>query len=219
MTFRGWPPAAVEFYAGLEADNSKTFWEAHRATYDESVKAPFLALSDEVEAEFGPLRLFRPYRDVRFSKDRRPYKTQAGALTEGEGGTHFYVAVQATGLYVAAGYHHLASDQLERYRQAAADDRTGPVLAPAVGGVAAGGLAVESFEQLKRAPRGWPVDHPRIDLLRRKGLHVGRAFPPARWLSTRAALDRIVTTWRAAAPVTGWFDRHVGPSELAPEDA
>lgn len=218
MTFRGWPAECTGFYAGLEADNSKAYWEANRPVYDEAVKAPFLALSEEVEAEFGPLRLFRPYRDVRFSKDKRPYKTEAGALTEGEGGTHFYVAVRASGLYVGAGYHHLAADQLERYRQAVGDDRTGPTLASAVAKVREAGLAIESFEELKRSPRGWPADHPRIDLLRRKGLHAGRAFVPAAWLSTRAALARIVDTWRAAAPVTNWFDDHVGPSELAPDE-
>lgn len=218
VAFRGWPAAAVEFFAGLEVDNSKAYWTEHRATYEDDVKAPFLALSEEVEDEFGPLRLFRPYRDVRFAKDKRPYKTEAGALTEGEGGTFFYVALRASGLYVGAGYYRLESDQLDRYRRAVGEEATGGALVDAMAAVASAGLTIETFDQLKRAPPGWPADHPRIDLLRRKGLHVSRAFAPARWLSTAGARDRIVGTWRAAAPVCEWLDAHVGPSELAPAE-
>lgn len=219
MTFRGWPAEAVAFYAELEADNTKAFWEAHRSTYDAAVKSPFAALSDEVAVEFGPLHLFRPYRDVRFSKDKSPYKTAAGAVAEGEDGTTFYVQVSAEGLFVASGYYHLLPDQLERWRAAVADDVTGPRFAAAVAEVRAAGLDVGSREALKRAPRGFPADHPRIDLLRMKGPHAGRTWPPRKWLSTRAALDRIVGTWRAAAPLTDLLDRHVGPSHLPPDDA
>ncbi len=102
MTFKGWPDAALEFYVGLEADNSKAYWLAHQATYDECVKAPFVELSEMVEKEFGPLHLFRPYRDTRFSKDKTPYKTSAAAVTESEGGASYYVQISAEGLYAAA---------------------------------------------------------------------------------------------------------------------
>ena len=71
MPFRGWPQDALDFYVGLEADNSKAYWLAHKTTYDECVKAPFLALSDDIEREFGPLHVFRPNRDVRGSQTRR----------------------------------------------------------------------------------------------------------------------------------------------------
>ena len=126
MTFRGWPQDALDFYVGLEADNSKTYWHAHKQMYDECVKAPFLALSDEIEREFGPLHVFRPNRDIRFAKDKTPYKTAAAAVTEGEGGTAYYVQISSEGLYVGSGYHHLAADQLERFRVAVADAKTGP---------------------------------------------------------------------------------------------
>ena len=81
MTFRGWPAAAFDFYARLEVDNTRDFWLANKAVYDESVKAPFLALSRAVAREYGLLHLFRPNRDGRFSKDKSPYKTSAGAVT------------------------------------------------------------------------------------------------------------------------------------------
>lgn len=218
MAFRGWPAEAVTFYAQLEADNTKAFWEAHRTTYDTAVKQPFLALADEVVDEFGPLHLFRPHRDVRFSTDKSPYKTHAGAVTEGEGGTAFYLQISSEGLYAGCGYHHLASDQLARWRAAVADEGSGPALVAAVEEVRGRGLEVGARESLVRAPRGYPKDHPRIDLLRLKGCHAGRAFPPRRWLSTRAALDRIVGTWRQAEPLTRLLDLHVGPSHLPPDD-
>src|ERR1051325_11884594 len=75
MAFRGWPAEALEFYEGLEADNSKTYWTAHKTVYDEKVHAPMLALLAELEPEFGAGKIFRPYRDVRFSADKSPYKT------------------------------------------------------------------------------------------------------------------------------------------------
>ena len=86
-TFRGWADTALDFYRDLERDNSRAFWTAHKEVYERDVKAPFDALSVLVAEEFGPLRVFRPYRDVRFSKDKSPYKTRCYAVTEGEGGS------------------------------------------------------------------------------------------------------------------------------------
>ena len=70
MTFRGWPADAFDFYRGLEADNSKAYWQANKHRYEESVKAPFESLLGELDQEYGPFRMFRPYRDTRFSKDK-----------------------------------------------------------------------------------------------------------------------------------------------------
>jgi uncharacterized protein (TIGR02453 family) len=219
MTFKGWPRAALEFYAGLEADNSKAYWTAHKSVYDDDVKAPFLALSEAVEKEFGPLRVFRPYRDTRFSKDKTPYKTQAAAVTEGQGGTHYYVMLGAEGLYAGSGYYQLMPDQLERFRAAVADNRTGSKLAAAVEAVRKQRYSVDARESLKRVPRGFDAESPRADLLRMKGIHVGREFGAPKWLHSTAALDRITTAWRDAAPVNRWLDRHVGPSTEAPPES
>jgi uncharacterized protein (TIGR02453 family) len=214
--FTGWPPAALEFYSGLEADNSRTYFQTHKEIYDRDVKGPFLALSEAVEQEFGPLRLFRPNRDTRFARDKSPYKTAAAAVTEGPGGTSYYAQISAEGLYVGAGYYHLAADQLERWRGAVADGRSGPRLERALTELRRKGYDTTSRDALKRAPRGYPNDHPRVDLLRRKGLHAGKQYPPAKWLGTKAALDRIVRVWRDTKPMNAWLDRYVGPSELAP---
>ena len=218
MPFRGWPAEAIAFYEGLEADNSKAYWTANKATYEECVRAPFLALADEVRDEVGELRLFRPYRDVRFSKDKTPYKTAAGAAGELEGGSVVYVQLSAAGLFVASGYYQPAADQLERFRVAVADDRSGPQLEEVVASLRQQGFDIGG-EALKVAPRGFARDHPRVALLRHKGVTAGRTFAPARWLSTAKARDRVLDTWRAAAPLHAWLDRHVGPSTLPPEDA
>ena len=218
MTFRGWPAAALAFYVGLEADNSKTYWLAHKSVYDEAVKAPFLELSPLIEKEFGPLHVFRPYRDTRFSKDKTPYKTAAAAVTESEGGASYYVQVSALGLYVGSGYYHFAPDQLERYRAAVADAKQGPKLAAAVAAVRKLRYSVDSRDALKRVPRGFDADHPRAELLKLKGMHAGREFGAPKWLHSAGALERITTAWRAAAPVNRWLDRNVGPSTEAPPE-
>jgi uncharacterized protein (TIGR02453 family) len=218
MTFRGWPEGALDFYAGLEADNSKQYWQAHKTDYDDYVKDPFVELSAMVEREFGPLRLFRPNRDIRFSKDKSPYKTTAAAVTESEGGASFYVQLSATGLYVGSGYYHMQSDQLDLFRRAVADPKTGPQLAKAVDALRKKRYEVAAHESLKRAPRGFEPDHPRAELLKMKGMHVGRTFGAPRWLHTKTAAARIMTAWRDASPVNRWLDRKVGPSTLAPPE-
>src|SRR5256884_9626511 len=91
MVFRGWPAEAIEFYEGLEADNSKTYWQENKAVYEELVRGPMDALLAELAPEYGEGRIFRPYRDVRFSKDKSPYKT-AIAATLANGGVRTFSA-------------------------------------------------------------------------------------------------------------------------------
>ena len=214
-SFRGWPEAALEFYRDLERENNRAFWLAHKDTYDRDVKAPFEALSDLVADEFGPLRVFRPNRDVRFSKDKSPYKTRCYAVTEGEGGESYYVEVSANGLVVATGYWMMANDQLGRYRRAVDDERAGTALERILADLAERKLTNEA-PGLKTAPRGYPRHHPRVELLRHKSVAVMRRFPPAAWLGTPAAADRIVEVWRAAGPMNAWLATYVGPSTEPP---
>ena len=215
--FRGWSDAALAFYGQLEADNSRSFWAAHKAVYETEVRAPFEALSHLVADEFGPLKVFRPHRDVRFSQDKTPYKTRCYAVTEGEGGESYYVEISATGLVAASGYWMMARDQLARYRAAVDDDHSGPALDDAVAALRRGRLVIEG-QGLKTAPRGYPRDHPRVELLRHKSVAALRSFPPAAWLHTGAAARHITDVWRAAAPMNRWLAEHVGPSTEPPSD-
>src|SRR4029077_17642390 len=78
MAFQGWPEAALDFYDGLEEDNSKAYWTAHKAIYDEAVRGPMTDLTEELGKDFGETKIFRPNRDIRFSADKSPYKTVIG---------------------------------------------------------------------------------------------------------------------------------------------
>jgi uncharacterized protein (TIGR02453 family) len=212
MAFRGWPVEALEFYEGLEADNTKVYWTEHKAVYDQAVYAPMAALLAELADEFGEGRIFRPYRDVRFSADKSPYKTNIAA-TVGVG----YVHLSADGLMAGAGMYHLAPDQLDRYRQAVASETSGHELAELIDTLRAGRVDVRGTDPLKTVPRGYPRDFPRADLLRNRGLVAIREWPAAAWLGTAAAKTRIVGLLRAARPLCGWLDQHVGPSALEAE--
>lgn len=205
MAFRGWPIEAVEFYEGLEADNSKVYWQEHKAVYERQVKAPMEELLAELADEFGEGRLFRPYRDVRFSADKTPYKTTCAA-TLGSG----YVAFSADGLSVGSGLYMPEPAALTRFRAAVDADDTGAELAAIVADLHRAGYQTMAHEVLKTAPRGFPKDHPRIELLRHKGIAMMKSWPVGAWLGTRKAKDRVVTALRAAAPLNEWLDRHVG---------
>lgn len=215
--FTGWPPEAFTFFAELEVDNSKAFWERNRATYNTAVRAPMEAFAATVESDYGRMHIFRPYRDVRFSRDKSPYKTHCGAVTEGPGGEVFYTHVSADGLLAASGYHQMARDQLERYYAAVDDDRSGPELETIVARLArdyeVGGSA------LKTAPRGYPRDHPRVALLRHKGVTISRTFPVEDWQSLPEAANQITAVWDAARPLNDWLNAQVGPSTLPPPEA
>jgi uncharacterized protein (TIGR02453 family) len=206
MAFRGWPAEAIEFYEGLEADNSKSYWTAHKAVYDECVLAPMLELLAELAPEFGEGRIFRPYRDVRFSADKSPYKTSISAPLSGRG----YVTLSADGLGAGSGLYMLDANQLERYRHAVADDRTGGPLAATVAALRQKGIEVSAHDVLKTAPKGYAKDHPRLDLLRQKGLITWKHWPVGAWLGTAQAKKRVVDFLRVSRPVNEWLDQHVG---------
>jgi uncharacterized protein (TIGR02453 family) len=209
--FRGFPAEAIEFYEGLEADNSKTYWQAHKQVYDDAVRAPMMALLATIEPEFGQGSIFRPYRDVRFSRDKSPYKTHVGAAVGELQGAVYYVQLSADGLLAAAGMHGPAPSQIDRFRAAVDDERTGRALERLVTETEAVGYEIGG-EALKTAPRGFDTDHPRIRLLRHKGLYASKSWAPAKWFGTPKALERVVETWRALIPLNEWLAKHVGPA-------
>ncbi|MEY2399124.1 MAG: hypothetical protein QOJ00_2298 [Actinomycetota bacterium] len=216
-SFEGFPAEALDFFERLTVDNSKSFWLANKPTYDEKVRAPMVALLDQLGATYGPFTVFRPNRDVRFAKDKSPYKTNIAASTETEGGASVYVSFSAEGLYAGTGYYYFGKDQLERYRAAAAHEGTGNALQKLVDTARKKGFQVHG-EHLKVAPRGYPKDHPRVGLLRHGGLYVGRPFPVEAWLHTKAAVTKVKQALKAGAPVAEWLDAHVGPTTILPED-
>ncbi len=216
MGFTGFPAEAIEFYEQLGADNSRAFWQANKPRYDEYVKQPMVALTEEL-ADFGPFHMFRPHNDLRFSKNKPPYKVHQGAYGESEGGAGHYVHFSADGLMAAAGYYSMASDQLQRFRAAVDDDTTGEEIADLVADLVRRKYEIGAIGELKTAPRGYPKDHPRIELLRRKGLMASKDFGAPKWIHTAKAAGRIRATWEGAAAMCSWLDAHVGPSALEPD--
>jgi len=205
MAFAGWPIEAVEFYEGLEADNSKVYWQDNKSVYDRHVKAPMEELLADLADEFGAGKIFRPYRDVRFSADKTPYKTNCAA-TIGSG----YVSFSAEGLSVGGGLYMPDPKALARYREAVDKEKSGAELATLVAALHNAGYETMAHDVLKTAPRGYPKDHPRIDLLRHKGIAMMKTWPVGAWLGTKKAKDRVVETLRAGVPLNDWLARHVG---------
>ena len=204
MAFTGWPVEAVEFYEGLQADNSKVYWQAHKAVYEKHVRGPMEELLSELADEFGPGKLFRPYRDVRFSADKAPYKTNCAA-TLGRG----YVSFSADGLSAGGGLYMPDTATLQRYRTAVDRDKSGQQLAEIVAALHDAGYQTMAHEVLKAAPRGFPKDHPRIELLRHKGIAMMKTWPVGAWLGTAKARDRVVSTLRDGVPLNDWLTRYV----------
>jgi uncharacterized protein (TIGR02453 family) len=210
--FKGWPDEALTFFEDLEEDNSKGFWREHLDVYERSVKAPMVALLGELEPEFGPGKLFRPYRDVRFSKDKAPYKTNIAATVGGNG----YVSLSAEGLSAGAGMYMMAPDQLARFRAAIAADTTGAQLEALVADIRRLGHDCLPTDALKAAPRGYVKDHPRLELLKGKGLIVWQDWGRAPWVSSKKAKEKVTAVLRASAPLNAWLELNVGPSTAPP---
>jgi uncharacterized protein (TIGR02453 family) len=205
MVFGGWPAEALAFYAGLEDDNSKAYWTSRKAVYQEKVLRPMEELLEELAPEFGEPKIFRPYRDIRFSHDKTPYKTHIGATL----GPACYLQLSADGLSAGAGRWHLEPDELTRYRAGVAGP-DGAELAAVVDTLAAAGVEVHGHGTLKSAPRGYRADHPRIALLRHKGLTTWRHWNPEPWLATPVPAARVSEFFRTSAAFCDWLASHVG---------
>jgi uncharacterized protein (TIGR02453 family) len=211
VEFSGFPVAALDFYDDLEVDNTKSFWEKHKHVYDESVRAPMVALCDALAKEFAPdgqsAKIFRPYRDVRFAKDKTPYKTHQGAFVRVADATGWYVELSPRGVRTGGGFYHAETARLSAVREAIAHDRTGPEVEKMLRKLERAGFQIGG-EKLKTAPRGYDQDHPRIELLRHKSIIAGRmiGFEPV--IHTAELLDLVRKDWRATRPLVEWSAEH-----------
>jgi uncharacterized protein (TIGR02453 family) len=204
-----WPAEALDFLRELEANNDRDWFKANRGRYDADLVAPARDLAARL-SHLGDAHLFRPYNDTRFHM-RPPIKEQLGVAIGYGGAGGYYVELSLDGLLVAAGLHHPASDQLERFRAAIDDGRQAAAFERAVGTATAAGLEVPDPE-LKRAPRGYPQDHPRIERLRLKAITVYRRHPLKPWLHKPRCDELIAGQLEAARPLVSWLGRNVGPS-------
>jgi uncharacterized protein (TIGR02453 family) len=193
---------ALEFYRGLEADNTKAYWTAHKDTYERAIRDPMRALLDELAPVFeAEPTLFRPYRDVRFSADKSPYKTHQGGVLHVTHGVGYWLQLDAEGVSVGGGFHAHDKDQTGRYRAAVDNPATGPELQRilrSLTGYHVGG------DQVATRPRGVPADHPRLDLMRRHFLSVSRPIPTDEFSVAVARRE-----WTRLRPLVDWIDTFV----------
>jgi uncharacterized protein (TIGR02453 family) len=207
MGFAGFGEGLVDFYDGLAADNSKAYWTDHKSVYERDVRAPMRELLAELEPEFGAAKIFRPYRDVRFSADKSPYKTHCGATVGG-----YYVQAGADGVLLAGGYYQMAGDQIARYRVAVDEERRGEDLRRRLDALPAAGLTVDG-DRLATRPRGVDPDHPRLPLLRHRSLYAWRRWPGEELMLAPDLVGEVAGHWRALGPLLEWLTDHVGPTE------
>jgi uncharacterized protein (TIGR02453 family) len=220
--FAGMPDEGLAFLEDLEERNTKEFFDANKRLFKEQVAAPFAALVEAAVAwlrrsvpDLGRPKVFRIYRDLRFTRDKTPYKTSMSASVPSrpreEGGgpgiaTGFYVNVGPAGLYTASGLYHPGRPELERVRAAIADPDMGPELEAILRRAAAKRLE-PWLDPLQRMPRPWPADHPRAGLLKARSLVLNRQHERAPWLQTAELLDHLVADWKAMIPFNRWLER------------
>jgi uncharacterized protein (TIGR02453 family) len=218
--FGGFPDDTFAWFDGIERDNTKEYFTAHRGVFDAHVRGALEAMLTEFATEVGgEVKIFRQNRDVRFSPDKSPYKTQTYGVVMNRPNSQpaLYAQISSFGLFAGSGYYQLAADQLDRFRKAIADETTGPAAETAVADVEAAGVEVFG-EELKTAPRGFDRNHPRAKLLRHKSLIGGKRIEPGdNGIARARALKHVRATWEACAPMNAWLDKHVGPSTLEPQ--
>lgn len=206
--FSGIPVAAVDFYEDLALHNTREWWQENRHIYDLNVRAPITELMLSLAAEFGEAKVYRPYRDARFSKDRTPLKDHQGAVIQVEDAVAYYFQVGASGVMVAGGWYAPLGRQLERYRQAV----SGPLSAELRNLMKKLGKTFElDGRPMKTQPRGVDPDHPNLDLLRFKALTASRHYCDPDIYSV-ASFEKVVRKdFRALTPVIDWLADVVGP--------
>ncbi|HEY9290423.1 MAG TPA: DUF2461 domain-containing protein [Microlunatus sp.] len=209
--FTGFSAAALDFYDDLEVDNSKAFWAEHKQLYQDQVRAPMEALLAALESEFGTAKIFRPYRDVRFAKDKTPYKTHQGAFVATAEATGWYVELSARGVMVAGGFYHAGPDPLARFRRAVADDVRGPELERLLGRLRRSRWEIGG-DRLKTSPRGFDADHPRIALLRHRSLTARKSYGFEPVIHSAELATKIKKDWRQVRPLVEWVSGHVSGS-------
>jgi uncharacterized protein (TIGR02453 family) len=225
MPFAGFPKTAPAFWPELAGEMSKDWFDANKARYQSEWVAPMQALLDDVAtrlaAAYKPLKLGAPkvmriYRDVRFSKDKAPYKTHIGAVITvagkklGEGGNAaLYVHTGLDEEFCGVGTYMFDAPKLAKWRKAVAG-KHGATLATLVTKLRAAGYEIGGHDDYKRVPKGFDDDHPRADFLKMKGLTGGFPPIPKGLLFKPGLVDFLVEHGKATAPLVKWLHTNVG---------
>lgn len=208
--FEGFPADALEFLRELGQHNDKVWFDANRERYERVVRGPMTALVRDLEGLFGPGKLFRQHRDIRFSKDKRPYKEWAAATVGGHRGEAArYVHLGREAMFIAAGAHKLDRERLTRFRHAVTAKTSGEALEAIVTALAAKGYDIGG-KTLSRGPRDADPEHPRIELLKHTGITMARRYEAGPWLQDPDEVTtRVVEVFGDAEPLIGWARDHL----------
>jgi uncharacterized protein (TIGR02453 family) len=203
--FNGFPQEAFDFFEQLARHNNRDWFHAHQEVYERACREPMKQLIAELGANPVSTKLSRINRDMRFSRDKLPYRTYIAAGVRGN-----YISLSAAGLYVGTGLYKPEPAALERFRSAIDSNVSGRPLQRIVTSLRRKRYHVDTHERLTSAPRGYAADHPRIELLRMKDIFAGKSFAPDPWLSTRRAIQRIKRVIHDVRPLADWLRVHVG---------
>ena len=201
--FSGFPPEAFTFFAQLAKHNNRDWFQAHKDVYERACRAPMKALMAAIDPPFGAGWMSRINNDMRFNRDRDPYKTRIEAGVKGH-----YVSVGAQGMYVGTGIYKPEPATLRQLREAMAADVSGRKLQAIVAALRRKGYTVATHATSSTPPRGYKADHPRIELLKMKDIHAGRMFEPS-VLSTPKALAHVKKVMADLLPFRAWIEQHV----------
>lgn len=225
--FKGFRKRTLTFLEGLAAHNDKAWFEAHRDDYEAGFLAPSFAFIEDMGPRLRTLSpevqyaakvngsLWRINRDVRFSKDKVPYKTWIG-LWFWHGARRawdqpgFYVQVAPGGVWIGLGMHNMPRAELERFRYAVLHPQSGGTLLEAVGKVRAAGSYEIGVKTRKRPPRGFAVEGERADYLLYEGLTAGLELPAEAALEPDFA-ETCFVHFKAMWPLSEWLFAEVAP--------
>ncbi len=223
--FTGFPRTATGFLEELAIEMNREWFEANKERYKREWVEPMTALLGEVAArlakpyapvKLGEPKLFRIYRDTRFSKDKTPYKTHvAGMIPLGgkkpvEGGcAALYLHLGLEEEYVGVGTYFFDASQLPKWRKLVAADKTGKPLAATIARLRKAGYVVGGHDDYKKVPKGFPPDHPRAELLKMKGLTGGFPEIPRGLIHKPGLADWLVEHGKATAPLVLWLYQNV----------
>ena len=224
-TFRGFDRNAMQFWHELAAEMSRDWFAANKQRYEDVWVLPLTAAVQGVARRLAPIyrplrlgepRALRIHRDVRFSRDKTPYKTHisavlrlAGKPIAEVGNAALFVELGLDDEYAGVGCYHFDADKLARWRRAVVG-APGAALLPILARLRKQGYAIGTSRDYQRMPRGFAPDHPRAELLKKRGLSC--AFPeiPAGLIHEPAWADWLFRHCRATAPLVIWLHRHIG---------
>ena len=218
MSFTGFPKEAFEFLTGLEQDNTRVYWQEHNEIWQAVIRPTMRSLMDELEPFFGPLRMYRPNRDIRFSHNKDPYKTWVGITTQGTGpgGIGLFFAIEPHSMRMSAGSGAFAGDQIKEYRRSLDNPVAGPKFERIISRIKQAGYTLSSGRKppLVQMPRGYDADHPRAAYLKWRGVVLRHQIPYEDWFGSPVVLDHIIKVWSAGLPLIEWVQEYVGPTQL-----